>query len=347
MAKFCYYFSKKTSIFLFCLSIIASFYIYSGLIQPYSHFSLTYNLEDNPNNHKEEIKKYVIYQCVDGMLCGGWGDRLKGIFAAYAWALLSDRIFLIHHTKPCLLTNMLEPNQIKWNHPNFSELLKTKKVEELYRVDHGYFKDQIKNFKLDDFKNRSSIIVIKNNLDWLEPIAANPNTRSKLIELGYEPDKFKMQFLFHKWYSNLFKLTKNLDEKYQEFLKRAKPNKDSLLICAQVRIGGSREHVSNDENFTQRNNTVIYWNHIRNVFIQNNTNYMIFLTTDTKQIEDEARKEFGNDKIIINDGINAHLDRESNLGSNCSKIEKTFLDFHSLQNCDKAIISESGFGKFK
>ncbi len=128
-------------------------------------------------------------------------------------------------------------------------------------------------------------------------------------------------------------------------MKRAKPNKDSLLICAQVRIGGSREHVSNDENFTQRNNTVIYWNHIRNVFIQNNTNYMIFLTTDTKQIEDEARKEFGNDKIIINDGINAHLDRESNLGSNCSKIEKTFLDFHSLQNCHMAIISESGFGK--
>ena len=27
------------------------------------------------------------------------------------------------------------------------------------------------------------------------------------------------------------------------------------------------------------------------------------------------------------------------------EIEKTFLDFHMLQNCDMAIISESGFGK--
>ncbi len=28
-----------------------------------------------------------------------------------------------------------------------------------------------------------------------------------------------------------------------------------------------------------------------------------------------------------------------------NEIEKTFLDFYMLQNCDMAIISESGFGK--
>ena len=37
------------------------------------------------------------------------------------------------------------------------------------------------------------------------------------------------------------------------------------------------------------------------------------------------------------------MDRTENL--NCLKTEKTFLDVHALQNCDMAIISESGFGK--
>ena len=32
------------------------------------------------------------------------------------------------------------------------------------------------------------------------------------------------------------------------------------------------------------------------------------------------------------------------LGNNCSRIEKSILDFHFLQNCDKAVISLSGFG---
>jgi hypothetical protein len=30
---------------------------------------------------------------------------------------------------------------------------------------------------------------------------------------------------------------------------------------------------------------------------------------------------------------------------NDEKLDKTFLDFHSLKNCHMAIISESGFGK--
>ena len=238
---------------------------------------------------------------------------------------------------------MLVPNKINWHHDNFNKLFEDKTIEELYHVDHGYFKDNIKNFKLDDFKNRSStIVIIKNNLDWLESMAANVNLRSKLIELGYKPEQFKMQFVFQKWYSDLFKLNQSIEKKYENFLQKAKPNKDTVLICAQVRLGGPPH---DSVVFTHKNNTVIYWNYIRNKFIQNNTNFMIFLTTDSKQVEDEARSEFGFRKLIINDGFNAHLDRESNLNNNCSKVEKTFLDFHSLQNCDKAIISESGYGK--
>ena len=39
------------------------------------------------------------------------------------------------------------------------------------------------------------------------------------------------------------------------------------------------------------------------------------------------------------------MDREANLGNDCSRVEKPILDFHFLQMCDKAVISQSGFGR--
>ncbi len=45
--------------------------------------------------------RYIVYECIEGMgLCGGWGDRLKGIYSAYAWSLLSKRKFYININKP-------------------------------------------------------------------------------------------------------------------------------------------------------------------------------------------------------------------------------------------------------
>ncbi len=74
--------------------------------------------------------------------------------------------------------------------------------------------------------------------------------------------------------------------------------------------------------------------------------WRLFITSDMESIELEAIKEFGQDRVIRIEGVNAHVDRESNLNNDCTRIEKPILDFHFLQNCDKAIISkESGFGQ--
>ena len=40
------------------------------------------------------------------------------------------------------------------------------------------------------------------------------------------------------------------------------------------------------------------------------------------------------------DKVNANLDYPS-----CLALDKTFLDFHALQNCDMVVISDSGFGR--
>ena len=120
----------------------------------------------------------------------------------------------------------------------------------------------------------------------------------------------------------------------------AKPTKNTKLICAQVRVGDA-----GGIRFMERGNLKIYWNYMRTNFIKNLTDYRIFLTTDTQDIVSEAVKEFGNEFVVTNEGPINHLDFFRKLKLNDEKLDKTFLDFHSLQNCNMAIISESGFGK--
>ena len=65
-----------------------------------------------------------------------------------------------------------------------------------------------------------------------------------------------------------------------------------------------------------------------------------------ESVELEAIKEFGKERVIRIDGLNTHVDKETNLSDDCTRIEKPLLDFHFLQNCDKAVITQqSGFGQ--
>ena len=93
--------------------------------------------------------------------------------------------------------------------------------------------------------------------------------------------------------------------------------------------------------------TKLFWQFIRNNFIQkdNFENWKIFITSDLEEVETEAINEFGIDKVIRIGGINSHIGREEQLSNDCTRIEKPILDFHFLQNCDKAVISKSGFGR--
>lgn len=62
--------------------------------------------------------RYIMYRCdreLDKNLCGGFGDRLKGILSAYLWSLLTNRTFLLRVTKPCNMVTLLEPNEVEWN----------------------------------------------------------------------------------------------------------------------------------------------------------------------------------------------------------------------------------------
>jgi len=302
-------------------------------LQNTTYFSTTRISRNIYSSKNESDKKYVVYECTNEILCGGWGDRLKGIMSAYAISLLTDRYLLIYHVKPCLLNHFFEPSIYFIN-----KTINYDQASKKWYLNNEDFRKSLSY--LNAFNLTSKYITIRNNLEWIEPLSKNEIYKEKIKELGYTEKNFKIQFLFKNWYSEIFKLNKRLNEKYLKFLKKAKPRNKTKLICAQVRIGDA-----GGTQFMKRGNLKIYWNYMRTNFIKNLTDYRIFLTTDTQDIVSEAIKEFGNEFIVTNDGPNNHLDLFSKLELNDEKLDKTFLDFHSLQNCHMAIISESGFGK--
>ncbi len=135
-------------------------------------------------------------------------------------------------------------------------------------------------------------------------------------------------------------------------MRTAKPNNQSTLICAQIRIGGTRPNHESDYEFNKIENINVVWKFINESLINNDPliretrNFKLFVTTDSELVLQDAFQFFGNDTIVLNDGSIKHIDRDlsGNLNT-CSPIQRTILDFHSLQNCDKAVVTHSsGFG---
>jgi len=298
------------------------------------HFKL------NKSSNINIKKKYVILECIEdnGWLCGGWADRLKGIMSAYAWSLIADRQLIIHINKPCQLTYFYQPNQIDWNQ-DYEKLLALKNIKnkstQFKLLQWGGIKYEMSDYKYSQFDPiNSDFVFIRNNIDWLDPFSKNKNIHARLIQLGFNPNEFKMQFIFHDWFNKLFKLNSKLNSKYKYYLNLIKPNKKTKLICAQIRT-----------EFLKAGGASLFWKYIRTNFIPklNDYDYNVLLTTDSVQVELEGRKEFG-DKLFIINGTIVNIDH-TRIRQSPYEIEKTFLDFHMLQNCDWALISESGFGK--
>ncbi|RNA04492.1 hypothetical protein BpHYR1_021587, partial [Brachionus plicatilis] len=114
-----------------------------------------------------------------------------------------------------------------------------------------------------------------------DPIAENVFLKSKVEKLGYNQSRFKIVYQFHNWYKELFQLNAEMQKKYEIFTKKIKPDRDTKLICAQIRMGdpGSQSELSKKVSFE-------FWNFIQNNFLINDNNssrYVIYVTSDREE----------------------------------------------------------------
>ena len=281
---------------------------------------------------------------------------MKGIVSTYIWSLVTKREFSLDIQYPCKLRKLVEPHEILWNtsipcydYQSREKIINSGKkfsISSVFKISNRNFLFSIQYLNLKEFYSNVNLLVMYINHDYIKPMSENKYLRNRLVQLGFEEniERFKMPFIFRTVYNRLFKLTKELQEKFDNFKAKAKPNANDKLFCVQVRIGGARPFVDNDKQFTERENSLLFWEFVRKNLTKNESNYKLFITSDTESVVHEALHEFGNETVVYIDGLYTHIDKEPDLDDNCDRVEKTILDLHAFQLCDKVVISRGGFG---
>ena len=265
--------------------------------------------------------------------------------SAYALSLLTNRQLVIDIQKPCNFLELLEPNAVDWNPWSYD--LNGLKNSELTCIDELTCTQRFDNANPSQFEAENDIITIRLNNDWLNYFSRAKHFKKSIKKLGYEPDKFKLVYVMHDWYNKLFRLSPALSRKIDLFKNKSKLTPETVIICAQIRIGGPRPNVPNDSPRNHLSSAKFFWSFIRDNYIADlraDHDWRLFITTDIEVVEKEAIEEFGDQRVIRIPGVFSHVDMEPQ-AKDCTRVEKPMLDFHFMQNCERAVVSWSGFGK--
>jgi hypothetical protein len=311
----------------------------------------------NKRNKYDELirprtrQKYIHYECK--YACGGWADRLKGILSAHAWALLTDRHLVIDIESPCPLEKLYDTNSIDWTQDldfvrhesskfNFWPSVKHKR-----RIIEYGWNDwrSLETENILEYGKEYDIISLNSGLMFMNAFSANPHLKNRIKELGYEPSRFKLQFLIHEWYAKLFKLKPEMEKVYQDFLTKTRKSSGYKLICAQIR---TRKPFIANEKLARRE----YLDFIESTFMPKvkEGRFKIYVTTDNEKVKSEFAERFGAENVLSFTDSSSHMAYDfkwlfgSNLNSTCQKNRNTLVDFHMLKECDMAVVSHSGFG---
>ncbi|CAH1799884.1 unnamed protein product [Owenia fusiformis] len=288
---------------------------------------------------KRSDAKYICYDCQK--VCGGWGDRMAGIASSFMWALMTNRKYVIQQNFPCALTTVYKPNLVNWA----SDLPNGLTTKHITLIDnHKFMPNKIKNPSTHiDGRYPYDIISFRVNQDWIEGFQ-NPIYEKRLTQLGFNTSELKMDNVFPKLHSLLFKLQDSIQKRLNNFIVNAKTRFNTLLICAQIRMGVNPS-IPHDVG-PPRNKLEflsVVWEFLSQ--FNNSDQHRIFITTDSEDVRQTAKRLFPN-TIVDTEGIITHVDRTPNRSQACQGMQKVSLDFHIQTYCDVLMISRSNFGEY-
>ncbi|XP_041369818.1 uncharacterized protein LOC121383787 [Gigantopelta aegis] len=279
--------------------------------------------------------RYIIYECNKNGLCGGWGDRLKGIVSSYLISLITNRTFGISITAPaCNLTDYFEPHLIDWNID--LDRLKNLPSKRISHMDNGLF------FRTADTKNfsalmKETVIYYRQNYEFIPRLQESDFHASDFLWMK----KWTRDRVFAHVMRILFKLKKRLKTVLIDFINKAKPNKKWKLMCAHIRLGRNPT-IPNDSEQRNNNETIkVIWDFITKNFTCDLCK--IFLATDSEVVRQKAKSLFP-DKIVDIPGDIVHIER-GQMKNKCDAFSKVILDQQVLSKCDSLLITKSNFGK--
>ncbi|XP_069114754.1 uncharacterized protein [Argopecten irradians] len=265
---------------------------------------------------------YIVYDCDDEHPgdCGGWSDRMSGMFSAYVISVILRKHFMIKHTRSVNLTDFLIPNTFDWKHN--SSILKGR------------------SFDYHDFFCQTPLVIQKQNLTGLHALFSKDvnfvrmnwdyteHFRKFLGLKNVIPWVLKLHFadIYLKFFQTLFKPTKTIYERVNKITQS-----EDKLVCAHIRLGDALDR-------TSENQLETILSFLRSI---NDTQNRIFIATDSQMVHDRTRGMFTN--LLESEGQSLHIDHYG--GNDIAEgYLKVVVDFMVLSKCDTLVLTTSGFG---
>lgn len=277
-------------------------------------------------------KKYFIYRCPCHGLCGGYGDREKGMVAAYIISLLSNRSFGIEHKCPGDITKYLRPNKVDWIVTK--DKIKGLKTRMHSVIDNWGYIAKVKNMNFNEYYKEDVIYWTGNN-NYIESLRQHKEV-PKLI-----PGMRNMSTsdVYRNVLNVLFKPTESFQKQISTFTDKVASN---YLTCAQIRVGKNPSMPSDavQGRFVQSHDLKSVWK-----FLNENIGKKskLFIASDSMGVKNEARKMFP-DQIIDTPGPIVHVDRLRGASGNREEgFMKVVLEQLILSHCSTLLVSRSGY----
>ncbi|XP_029653114.1 uncharacterized protein LOC115226230 [Octopus sinensis] len=279
--------------------------------------------------------KYLIYKCAGGIgavHCSGWGNRLVGILSTYMLSMATDRTFGIIMTNPCPLTETLVPNDYRWNF-SMSAFGNMSSISIDVRNNNGF----TNSLATIDFNARypQDVVFIAANQDYLHLLQRNGLYKKKI-------PPWSRGEMYVKVFQSLFKLSPIAQVELDTFLKKARPNPETKLICAQIRIGKNPTIPWDNRVITPPKLVDVIWKFLN----ETGNNARIFVTADSENIRRLAKTYYGK-RSVDTAGPIIHMDKpyRYNKSEVCEGVRKLILDQFVLIKCDTIVISTSSYAR--
>ncbi|XP_021343206.1 uncharacterized protein LOC110443352 isoform X2 [Mizuhopecten yessoensis] len=275
------------------------------------------------------LKGYIVYYCdvEHPGSCGGWSDRMSGMFSVYVISVILRKHFLIKYTRSGDLTDFLVPNSFDWKYNSSILTGRTWEYHDLF----AKVPNAIKKRTLTGLKNLFSkdVNFIRMNWDFtvnFRKFRGLQKVIPWLLELHFSD-------IYLKFFNTVFKpsnmITKAVNKVVQNVTK---------LACAHIRMGGSAT-IRGDDKHTDEKQLEHIWNALKTMEA---SNYSIFIATDADFVRERAKSLFNH--LLEVEGRILHTDWGAKGEGLKGGYRKVVVDFFVLTKCDVLILTKSGFG---
>ncbi|XP_046359597.1 uncharacterized protein LOC124137368 [Haliotis rufescens] len=288
--------------------------------------------ESNRNDTKRAYgphRRYLIYLCDKKGRCGGWGDRQRGIVAAYLLAKVTGRQFGINMSYPCDIKMFYIPNMVNWN-------VKVKDIQDLSRenVDWMNNRNGVVDVESDfNLKFPSDVVFLRTNQDIINRIKNSPRY-GRLV-----PKEFKTKNraqIFQAIWHLLVIPSIQFGKRINRFMNRVP--KEGDLVCAHIRMRKNPSIPNDASQINALSSVDSLWR-----FLSKYKNASrVFIASDSVDVRNRARNWFGV-REIDTDGAVLHIDLQGHTSGACLGLEMALLDQTVLSLCKVLVVSTSNF----